>query len=121
MLSRRRLDPAGPSSTPGASGAKGNGRNGNGKGNGNSRAPEGIVPPTGGTPFGELLVQQNLIDSADLAAALVRQEAGGSGKRLGTILVEAGALDERSLASALSGCRSPTSARRAPTRAPSAS
>ena len=56
---------------------------------------------SGGRPLGELLVTQHLIDSSQLAAALVRQ-AKSPDKRLGALLVEAGALDERSLAPALS-------------------
>src|SRR4051794_2102548 len=46
--------------------------------------------------LGELLVQAGSISSADLAEALVQQPHAG-GKRIGRILVDAGALDERQL------------------------
>jgi type IV pilus assembly protein PilB len=51
-------------------------------------------------PFGELLVGARMITHTQLADALVRQPS--SGKRLGTILVDQGALSEHDLALALS-------------------
>ena len=54
-------------------------------------------PPLPGSPkLGELLVQRQLVTHAQVAEALVQQPA--SGKRLGTLLVELGVLDERNLA-----------------------
>ncbi|HEY2666198.1 MAG TPA: GspE/PulE family protein [Actinomycetota bacterium] len=67
-----------------------------------SGAPAGLPqvdlwPPLPGSPrFGELLVQKHLVTHAQVAEALVQQPA--SGKRLGTLLVELGVLDERNLA-----------------------
>ncbi|MCA1833692.1 MAG: GspE/PulE family protein [Actinomycetota bacterium] len=49
--------------------------------------------------LGELLVDHSLITPAQLAEALLQQSA--SGKRLGALLVELGALDERKLAETL--------------------
>src|SRR3954449_4311964 len=51
------------------------------------------------TPLGQLLVQHDLITHGQLAEVLLQQAA--SGKRLGTLLVELGVLDERHLASSL--------------------
>ena len=54
-------------------------------------------PPLPGSPkLGELLVQKQLVTHAQVSEALVQQPA--SGKRLGTLLVELGVLDERNLA-----------------------
>jgi type IV pilus assembly protein PilB len=54
-------------------------------------------PPLPGSPkLGELLVQKQLVTHAQVSEALVQQSA--SGKRLGTLLVELGVLDERNLA-----------------------
>ena len=50
--------------------------------------------------LGELLVGAQLISHAQLAEALLQQSA--TGKRIGTLLVEEGAVDERDLARALS-------------------
>jgi len=50
--------------------------------------------------LGELLVGADLITHAQLAEALLQQSA--TGKRIGTLLVEEGAVDERDLARALS-------------------
>src|ERR1022692_2822730 len=50
--------------------------------------------------LGELLVGAQLISHAQLAEALLQQSA--TGKRIGTLLVEEGAVDERDLAHALS-------------------
>jgi type IV pilus assembly protein PilB len=52
------------------------------------------------TRLGDLLVQRTRVTSPQVAEALLRQSA--SGKRLGQLLVEAGALQERELALALS-------------------
>ncbi len=49
--------------------------------------------------LGEVLVQRGLVTDAQVATALQLQ--GSSGKRLGEVLVEMGALDERSLVDAL--------------------
>jgi type IV pilus assembly protein PilB len=49
--------------------------------------------------LGDLLVQRQLISSSQLADALLRQTSGG--ERVGTLLVRAGALDERHLTDAL--------------------
>ena len=54
-------------------------------------------PPLPGSPkLGELLVQKQLVTHAQVSEALLQQSA--SGKRLGTLLVELGVLDERNLA-----------------------
>jgi type IV pilus assembly protein PilB len=54
-------------------------------------------PPLPGSPkLGELLVQKQLVTHAQVSEALLQQPA--SGKRLGTLLVELGVLDERNLA-----------------------
>ncbi len=49
--------------------------------------------------LGDLLVQRHLISPAHLADALLRQ--AGSGERVGTLLVKAGAVDERRLTDAI--------------------
>ncbi|MFN2614645.1 MAG: hypothetical protein ABR552_07495, partial [Actinomycetota bacterium] len=49
--------------------------------------------------LGDLLIAKDLINPSQLAEALLQQ--GASGKRLGSLLVELGALDERDLARAL--------------------
>jgi type IV pilus assembly protein PilB len=49
--------------------------------------------------LGDLLVRRRLISTAHLADALARQ--AGSGERVGTLLVKAGALDERRLTDAV--------------------
>ena len=59
-------------------------------------------PPTdaaGRRLLGEILLTSSLLTRAQLDDALLKQRV--SGKRLGTLLVELGALDERDLASAL--------------------
>ncbi len=54
-------------------------------------------PPLPGSPkLGELLVQKQLVTHTQVSEALLQQPA--SGKRLGTLLVELGVLDERNLA-----------------------
>src|SRR5438067_1224697 len=54
-------------------------------------------PPLPGSPqLGELLVQKQFVTHAQVSEALLQQPA--SGKRLGTLLVELGVLDERNLA-----------------------
>src|SRR6202140_422140 len=67
----------------------------------------GVAPParsgtTGSSrsQLGELLVSAQLISHDQLAEALIQQS--GSGKRIGTTLVELGAIGERDLAKALS-------------------
>jgi type IV pilus assembly protein PilB len=56
--------------------------------------------PSGWTPIGELMVARDFVSHRQLAEALLQQAA--SGKRIGSLLVELGALDERDLAAALS-------------------
>ena len=56
--------------------------------------------PPGRTPIGELMVAREFVSHRQLAEALLQQAA--SGKRIGSLLVELGALDERDLAAALS-------------------
>jgi type IV pilus assembly protein PilB len=62
-----------------------------------------VIPEQAGPPdrvrLGELLVKQRRITAAQLSEALVQQSA--SGTRVGTLLVELGALDERELAAVL--------------------
>ena len=61
-------------------------------------------PPLPGSPkLGELLVQKQLVTHAQVSEALVQQSA--SGKRLGTLLVELGVLDERNLAATVADQR----------------
>jgi type IV pilus assembly protein PilB len=55
--------------------------------------------PAGWTPIGELMIARDFVSHAQLAEALLQQAA--SGKRIGSLLVELGALDERDLAAAL--------------------
>jgi type IV pilus assembly protein PilB len=59
--------------------------------------PTAVEPVPG--LLGDLLVQRRLITSAQLAEALLRQ--GASGERVGSLLVKAGALDERRLTEVL--------------------
>src|SRR5688500_11300026 len=54
----------------------------------------------GGERLGELLVARNFVTKTQLIEALLQQSA--SGKRIGALLVELGALDERDLAQLLS-------------------
>jgi type IV pilus assembly protein PilB len=54
----------------------------------------------GGERLGELLVARNHVTKTQLVEALLQQSA--SGKRIGTLLVELGALEERTLAELLS-------------------
>jgi type IV pilus assembly protein PilB len=54
----------------------------------------------GGQRLGELLVARNFVTKTQLVEALLQQSA--SGKRIGALLVELGALDERALAQLLS-------------------
>ncbi|HEX2040828.1 MAG TPA: hypothetical protein VHF47_13975, partial [Acidimicrobiales bacterium] len=49
----------------------------------------------GGKRLGELLVARNYVTKTQLVEALLQQSA--SGKRIGALLVELGALDERDL------------------------
>src|SRR5579863_6070346 len=70
-------------------------------------APEGPSPVAvrrdvvgARTQLGELLVGAKLVTHDQLAQALMQQVT--SGKRIGTLLVELGAIDERDLAKALS-------------------
>ncbi len=69
--------------------------------------PEGTPPVAvrrdlggGRTQLGELLVSAKLVTHDQLAQALLQQVT--SGQRIGTLLVELGAIDERDLAKALS-------------------
>ena len=55
---------------------------------------------SGGQRLGELLVARNVVTKTQLVEALLQQSA--SGKRIGALLVELGALDERALAQLLS-------------------
>jgi len=58
------------------------------------------LPRAEGKPhLGELLVEREIVSKAQLNEALLQQDA--SGKRVGTLLVELGALDERELAEVL--------------------
>jgi type IV pilus assembly protein PilB len=54
---------------------------------------------SGGQRLGELLVARNVVTKTQLIEALLQQSA--SGKRIGALLVELGALDERALAQLL--------------------
>ena len=63
---------------------------------------EPVAVPSDGSgrrQLGEILVARSLLSRAQLKDALLKQRV--SGKRLGTLLVELGALDERDLASAV--------------------
>jgi len=62
--------------------------------------PRAVVSGTKRSQLGELLVSAQLISHDQLAEALIQQSA--SGKRIGTTLVELGAIGERDLAKALS-------------------
>ncbi len=63
-------------------------------------APDaGETSPDGRTKLGELLVERSLVSHSQLAEALLQQSA--SGKRIGQLLVELGALDEHGLARTL--------------------
>jgi len=62
--------------------------------------PRAVVAGTKRSQLGELLVSAQLISHDQLAEALIQQSA--SGKRIGTTLVELGAIGERDLAKALS-------------------
>ena len=71
---------------------------------GPSRAAPVIRPPLGPAPagrprLGDLLQMRGAIQASELATALTHQEA--SGRRLGTILVEQGVIDDRVLAEVL--------------------
>lgn len=57
------------------------------------------VPPDGWQPLGELLMLRKSVSSSQLSEALLQQSA--SGKRVGALLVELGAISERDLAEAL--------------------
>jgi type IV pilus assembly protein PilB len=57
-----------------------------------------VVAPEGGR-FGELLVRKQLVSRGAIQEALLQQT--GSGKRLGNLLVEAGAITDRQLAETL--------------------
>jgi type IV pilus assembly protein PilB len=82
------------------------GRHADGGTNGSATAADVAVPrqapstDEAWTRLGDLLVARTRVTSPQVAEALLRQSA--SGKRLGQLLVEAGALDERDLALALS-------------------
>lgn len=62
-----------------------------------SAAP--VVRPDGWQPLGELLMARKSVDNAQVSEALLQQ--GASGKRVGALLVELGAINERDLAEAL--------------------
>src|SRR6478672_3142120 len=67
-----------------------------------ARPPAAAPPERGadaGPMIGELLVQRQLISSSQLAEALLQQSA--SGKRIGALLVELGAIDETELTKVL--------------------
>ncbi len=76
-------------------------------GSGESLPPEPVGPaPDTGAPsgrprglLGQVLVARGLVTDAQIATALKQQT--GSGKRLGEVLVDMGALDERGLVEAL--------------------
>ena len=57
------------------------------------------LPRADALPLGELLVARRSVDPTQVAEALVQQAA--SGKRVGALLVELGALDEADLAEVL--------------------
>ncbi|MCW2681820.1 MAG: type pilus assembly protein PilB [Frankiales bacterium] len=58
-----------------------------------------VVRPDGWQPLGELLMARDAVDHPQVAEALLQQAA--SGKRVGALLVELGAISERDLAEAL--------------------
>jgi type IV pilus assembly protein PilB len=62
-------------------------------------APALVERPVGWTPLGELLVLRQAVSTTQLNEALLQQSA--SGKRVGALLVELGALDEQLLAEVL--------------------
>ncbi|BEP14305.1 GspE/PulE family protein [Acidothermaceae bacterium B102] len=62
-------------------------------------APGPATADTGKRLLGEILVERQQLTPAQLSEALIQQRV--SGKRLGALLVELGALDERDLAEAL--------------------
>jgi type IV pilus assembly protein PilB len=77
----------------GAPGAPAAYANGNGSGSGGRK---------GWTKIGELLVRHEFVTPDDLQRALLEQEhQNGNGKRLGSVLVDLGALEERHLTLAL--------------------
>ncbi|HVQ86745.1 MAG TPA: ATPase, T2SS/T4P/T4SS family, partial [Actinomycetes bacterium] len=63
------------------------------------KPPDDLTVVPGGSRFGELLVDEQLLIQSQVVEALVQQ--GPTGKRLGQLLVELGALDERDLARTL--------------------
>ena len=84
------------------------GADGEGEGSGESQTPAPVQAPASenGAPsgrprglLGEVLVARGVVTEAQVATALKQQ--AGSGKRLGEVLVEMGALDERGLVDAL--------------------
>ncbi len=74
-------------------------------GRGRKAAPEApvaapaAVRPDGWQPLGELLMARKAVSSTQVSEALLQQ--GASGKRVGNLLVELGAIDERELAEVL--------------------
>src|SRR5438445_6982992 len=58
-----------------------------------------VLIETGGKRLGELLVQRRVISHSQLIEALLQQTAAGP--RIGRLLVDLGALDERDLATVL--------------------
>ena len=58
-----------------------------------------VLRPDGWQPLGELLMARKAVSSHQVSEALLQQSA--SGKRVGTLLVELGAITERDLAEAL--------------------
>lgn len=66
---------------------------------GNGRAADKPRAPGAPPRLGELLAADNLVSEKQLEEALIQQSV--SGKKLGLLLVEIGALDERNLAAAI--------------------
>jgi type IV pilus assembly protein PilB len=62
-------------------------------------AAASLPRPDGAPPLGELLVARDVVSAAQLNEALLQQSA--SGKRVGSLLVELGAIDEHELAEVL--------------------
>lgn len=58
-----------------------------------------VPPRTDRPPLGQLLVDKGLVTSSELSQALLQQEA--SGKRIGELLVELGAVNERDMVEVL--------------------
>lgn len=58
-----------------------------------------VLRPDGWQPLGELLMARKAVSSTQVSEALLQQ--GASGKRVGNLLVELGAIGERDLAEAL--------------------